>query len=557
MRKFKRLTITLALLIMAVTGAWAQSSLNVVELEVPAVWENDNNPVTAADLPGFKTSTLAEAQTWTGAPKPGMAVLVYAFDGNKINLVFFSNGKANEGGATAEWTKKQVFGLKSNMKFYYTAEITEWSLTPDADKKVWTLDKMPANDVELQVEYYDPILTLAANNSEWGSASVVYPDLKTKVTKYNLLGGTAGYNDNEALSKLFDGNTGTKWCCEGKNSFVEFSTDNAIRVVSYVLTTANDNESNTGRNPKSWLLKGKLDENDEWKIIATVNNDTKMKNVNYTPYEFDVDKPGTYKYFRFEIKETTGSNVLQLSEMNLLKSEINGVIDNGDGTYNVKSGTQLDIKAIPAEGYHVASWSNDYEVSDPNGAIQTISVNEDKTITAIFAENPYAVTFAEGTPEADKWKAEPNTDVKKGETVTVTYTGTKKVLGVKAEKKKAGPLAAAFENGTKFKVGYNWNHNTTYLEFTNSGGTYSITSGSGDSPEGFNSSTLTVNGNVLVLDFVCEPHPGDILDIFCAQIEFDATSSTYKYLSKGEYFESIFSVSVNGTDVTDQLSELK
>jgi len=312
-------------------------------------------------------------------------------------------------------------------------------LTPDADKKVWTLDKMPANDVELQVEYYDPILTLAANNSEWGTASVVFPDLKTKVTKYNLLGGTAGYSDDEALSKLFDGDTGTKWCCEGNNSFVEFSTDNAIRVVSYILTTANDNDLNPGRNPKSWLLKGKLDENDEWKIIATVNNDTKMKNVNYTPYEFDVDKPGTYKYFRFEIEETTGSNVLQLSEMNLLKSEINGVIDNGDGTYNVKSGTQLDIKAIPAEGYHFDAWSNNeegYEV----GKLRLI-IDEDKEITAIFAENEYNITFSEGTnpdPENPEWTATPN-PAKTKQTVTVKYNGAKKVLGVKAEKKAAGP----------------------------------------------------------------------------------------------------------------------
>ena len=50
----------------------------------------------------------------------------------------------------------------------------------------------------------------------------------------------------------------------------------------------------------------------------------------------------------------------------------------------------------------------------------------------------YAVTFAEGTPEADKWATNiPDGGVVKGETVTVTYTGTKKVLGVKAEKKAA------------------------------------------------------------------------------------------------------------------------
>ena len=63
-----------------------------------------------------------------------------------------------------------------------------------------------------------------------------------------------------------------------------------------------------------------------------------------------------------------------------------------------------------------------------------------QSITARIAPEPtYAVTFAEGTEESDKWKAIPNTGVTKGETVTVTYTGSKKVIGVKAEKKAAAP----------------------------------------------------------------------------------------------------------------------
>ena len=73
-----------------------------------------------------------------------------------------------------------------------------------------------------------------------------------------------------------------------------------------------------------------------------------------------------------------------------------------------------------------------------------------ESITARIADAPtYAVTFAEGTPETDKWSADPATGVKKGETVTVTYTGSKKVIGVKAEKKKAGkPITIGEQNYT-------------------------------------------------------------------------------------------------------------
>ena len=62
------------------------------------------------------------------------------------------------------------------------------------------------------------------------------------------------------------------------------------------------------------------------------------------------------------------------------------------------------------------------------------------TVT-IAAEPTYAVTFADGVnpepPAEPEWTASPAADVKKGQTVTVTYTGTKKVIGVKAEKKAA------------------------------------------------------------------------------------------------------------------------
>ena len=54
----------------------------------------------------------------------------------------------------------------------------------------------------------------------------------------------------------------------------------------------------------------------------------------------------------------------------------------------------------------------------------------------LLPEPTYAVTFAEGT-DPNEWTASPATDVTKGQTVTVTYSGSKKVIGVKAEKKSA------------------------------------------------------------------------------------------------------------------------
>lgn len=55
-----------------------------------------------------------------------------------------------------------------------------------------------------------------------------------------------------------------------------------------------------------------------------------------------------------------------------------------------------------------------------------------------WAQDTYNVTVKEGTEDAAKWSIDPAT-AEEGQTVTITYSGTKKVKSVKAVKKAAGP----------------------------------------------------------------------------------------------------------------------
>ena len=80
---------------------------------------------------------------------------------------------------------------------------------------------------------------------------------------------------------------------------------------------------------------------------------------------------------------------------------------------------------------------NDSDTDEENFSDGDILAANALTVT-IAAEPTYAVTFAEGT-DPNEWTADPAAGVKKGQTVTVTYTGSKKVIGVKAEKKAAAP----------------------------------------------------------------------------------------------------------------------
>ncbi|MBR6279170.1 MAG: hypothetical protein IKR41_10540, partial [Bacteroidales bacterium] len=52
-----------------------------------------------------------------------------------------------------------------------------------------------------------------------------------------------------------------------------------------------------------------------------------------------------------------------------------GITANEDGTYTVNPGTEVTIKATPAEGFHLASWSNGAEVNEDG--TQKIKVTED------------------------------------------------------------------------------------------------------------------------------------------------------------------------------------
>lgn len=144
---------------------------------------------------------------------------------------------------------------------------------------------------------------------------------ETKHTGYTYDNGSGGF---DAPSGLVDGNTGSKWCAGGGHKFdgvwyCEFHTASAVQVDGYTLTTGNDNSSYNNRNPKDWVLKAKVNSGDAWTTIATVANESTMEDINYTPYDFIVDNPGTYQYFRIEISSDRGAGTMQLAELQLWK----------------------------------------------------------------------------------------------------------------------------------------------------------------------------------------------------------------------------------------------
>ena len=128
--------------------------------------------------------------------------------------------------------------------------------------------------------------------------------------------GTGG----EGYEKLVDGDLDTKWCQDKPSGdwYIEFHTASPIKVDGYMLRTGGDTKTNSGRNPKSWELKGKNEGDSNWTTIDAKSNNNDMPAENEASRDFDADAPGTYQYFRLDITANQGDGgYMQLSEMKL------------------------------------------------------------------------------------------------------------------------------------------------------------------------------------------------------------------------------------------------
>ena len=139
--------------------------------------------------------------------------------------------------------------------------------------------------------------------------------------------GSAGFSSGENYDKIVDGSTSTKWCLnggEGNPVHVIFHASHPIFVTGYKISTANDNAQYTGRNPKSWTLYGSTADSNpgvddaSWEVIASVSNDTKLKDVNFTTYTYKLpaETAKAYQSFKWVItaRGGGGNNVIQVSE---------------------------------------------------------------------------------------------------------------------------------------------------------------------------------------------------------------------------------------------------
>ena len=182
----------------------------------------------------------------------------------------------------------------------------------------------------------------------------------------------------EDYHKLFDKDKSTKWCVDNSTGswetiWVDFKSNVPFQPTGYTMTTGNDTQSWSGRNPKKWKIYAKATQSDEWTTIVDVTDGVAagLGTANISDYNFNIDGiDELYQYFRFEVSEVCGKGgwqnnhyVFQLAELALRgymsSAAVAGDV-NGDGEV-----TGSDVTAL----YNHILFGQDTEIfnGDQNG----------------------------------------------------------------------------------------------------------------------------------------------------------------------------------------------
>lgn len=443
---------TLALLIMAVTGAWAAEKMVTINSSTMSsgavtatgfnIFENylyvSINPATITTSEGVITKLVIKKGALYGGgftkDNVGVTPGTITYDTDEITVTDIN-------AESVTLSRKGGDNWSTSSVDVYTDDPSEWPLTSQ-DGKTWTLDKMPANDIELQVEYEPTKVKLAANDKTMGTVEVG-GESKVEWTADTWQGWTAD-NKTHTVDDITMTSSESAYILE-----ITEAGDNLHSLFFYV-SQENNNATvkfSTTGDPFSRIKFTMINDYVEDYLISNTNR--------WGGNPVIMPKDG----WTFEGKsavwegEATKSLTLQscttyVSKITFFKGGVpDGVTVNGDGTFTVAKTATVTLTATPAEGYKFLYWEDDQNNTNPVREVTIESGEADKTYTAVFAEPTYNVTFVEGIEEADKWKAEPNAAAKNTE-VKVTYSGAKKVLGMKVEKKSEAVMTTVTWNST-------------------------------------------------------------------------------------------------------------
>lgn len=264
-----------------------------------------------------------------------------------------------------------------------------------------------------------------------GMATAGYADV-TDVTFEAVKGSKWEASNNEGADKVCDNNTNTKWCQNGSStesdSYVIIKASKSIYIQGFVMTTANDNESNPGRTPKEYKIYGSDKQDGTYELIYHQTDDNYIGDKNYTDYTIYCNSTKEYQYFKLHILSSnlSGSTLFQISEFKLLPATVGFTYKGGeknafDGTTGAKwegnPPTSVTLEASEATyltGYQFTTANDNKNFPGRNPSDWKIEgSNDNETWTEIVAETNNTVmqnvnytpfTFTLNTPPTQAYK---------------------------------------------------------------------------------------------------------------------------------------------------------
>lgn len=185
---------------------------------------------------------------------------------------------------------------------------------------------------------------------------------------------------HEDKTKAFDNTADSKWLSFSASAWIAYDLQQAARLSSYSITSANDEAR---RDPRNWKLEGSND-GSIWVSIDSQSNQTfsqrKLRRV------FNISPSTSYKQYRLNIVNNNGANETQLAEMELIGSfdvtPTNETILKNGIVVNNLSGAKDSVKK--------------FRIDVPNGQknlqIKTNGGTGDADLTVKFGSTPGTTT---------------------------------------------------------------------------------------------------------------------------------------------------------------------
>lgn len=352
MIQYKKIIMTLALLLAAVGGAWADGNISLKELTadmLPSNWqENYDTPVTTTDMLGFTATTLDEAKAHGAPSNTGTVWIIYGVDTDGYFKVFYYRDGTYQGEAfvvdfATVYSDIKTFGHE----VYYTAANVS-ILTEVTPGKEWKIESMPAYNVTLMVEYY-------------GEPELAWTDKEQNTV--TAISGYHGFPNTFTVPKL-KMNEDFKSALDDEKSSIRF--------------TSSDESVFKADSSAVFELNGVGEA-----IISAVHDTDEDFYYDSTAYRVTVLAPDTITF------RTNNADWGTLEQV----SENDSIIE--FPTMLTVPGAKYTVQATPAAGYHLRSWSNGAAVNSTLTIEGIVAGNADilaffapDTVPAIITENP-------------------------------------------------------------------------------------------------------------------------------------------------------------------------